>query len=222
MLQHLDHLWSSLFNAPVLYADDLPTTFGVRHAWFVRSEYRSPIMNELNALRLRCHQKSLLVQSFFRDAVHSMNSNASIQRRITFIRRQHYTINGTMRIIGRRLLNEKQLIESTRRAFPDMIVKGVIMENMLQKEQISIMQRSNVVIGMHGAGMINVAFMHPEGIVIEIFPRIKRRYGYRNICAYLGIEYHEYRQGRDKGLLMDKVIDVHDWNMYVKRVMHRK
>ena len=219
--QKLDSLWSSLFNATVLYSDDLPTPFSVHNSWFVRSEYRSPIMHELDAHSLRCHRKSVMIQSFFSDAIHAMGARASIEQRITFIRRQHYQVKGKYRTIGRRLVNENKIIKSTRRAFPHMIVEGVFMEGLEQRQQISLMQRSKFVIGMHGAGMVNVGFMNSGGVVIEIFPRLKRRYGYRNICAYLGIEYHEYRGGIDRGPLMDKIIDVYQWDTYLRQFYSR-
>jgi hypothetical protein len=215
IVQNLDNLWSSLFRANVLYTEDLPDKFFVKRAWFVRSEYRSPIMRELDSTYLSCNRRSNMIKSFFSDAVNALSASNKMQEQITFIKREFYKVKGKSRQIGRRLLNEDKIIEATQNLFPDIKINQVLMENLSQREQVAIMQKSKVVIGMHGAGMVNVGFMHPGATVIEIFPKFKRRYGYRNLCAYLGIKYHEYRGGIDNRN-MDKTLNANEWEKYVR------
>ncbi|KAF1788223.1 Glycosyltransferase AER61, uncharacterized [Phytophthora cactorum] len=71
---------------------------------------------------------------------------------------------------------------------------------MTMYDQMKAMLDSDVEIGMHGAGMFNVLWTRPETLVIEIFPRRRFRWGYRNICQYIGCKWHDFRRGRDIGI----------------------
>ena len=93
----------------------------------------------------------------------------------------------------------------------------LLMENLSQKEQIHEMHTSTIVIGMHGAGMANIGFMRSKSYVIEIFPKTKRRWGYRNMCQYLDIHYEDYRGGTD-GLRNSKIIPT-AWIQYLRAAL---
>ncbi|MEN9201850.1 MAG: glycosyltransferase 61 family protein [Thermostichus sp. DG_1_6_bins_120] len=47
---------------------------------------------------------------------------------------------------------------------------SVQLEKLSLAEQIALMQGAEVVIGLHGAGLTNIAFCRPQTLVIEIFP----------------------------------------------------
>ena len=95
------------------------------------------------------------------------------------------------------------------------------MEDMTQFEQIQVMRNTDVAIGMHGAGMVNVGFLKPDvSRVVEIFPRNKRRWGYRNLCYYLNIRYSDYRAGKDRG--PHKHIDLTDWAIFIRNFVAQK
>ncbi|KAG6975423.1 hypothetical protein JG688_00002403 [Phytophthora aleatoria] len=91
---------------------------------------------------------------------------------------------------------------------------------MTMYDQMKAMLDSDVVIGMHGAGMVNVLWTRPETLVIEIFPRRRFRWGYRNICQYIGCKWHDFRRGRDIGIHssdpndMDKFISYPEWKSF--------
>ncbi|EQC27843.1 hypothetical protein SDRG_14425 [Saprolegnia diclina VS20] len=64
-------------------------------------------------------------------------------------------------------------------------------------DQIALIADSRVIIGMHGAGLSNVLFAAAHAYVIEIFPLLTEKFGYRNLCQYLGLEYIAVRDGID-------------------------
>ncbi|KDO31477.1 hypothetical protein SPRG_04092 [Saprolegnia parasitica CBS 223.65] len=64
-------------------------------------------------------------------------------------------------------------------------------------DQIALIAESRVIIGMHGAGLANVLFAAAHAYVIEIFPLLTEKFGYRNLCQYLGLEYVAVRDGFD-------------------------
>ncbi|KAG2512470.1 hypothetical protein JM16_007663 [Phytophthora kernoviae] len=92
--------------------------------------------------------------------------------------------------------------------------------NMAIHDQIRVMLDSDVVIGMHGAGMVNVMWTRPKTLVVEIFPRARYRWGYRNLCQYLGCRWYDFRQGRDVRIHtsdpndMDKQIPYMTWKSF--------
>lgn len=220
--QPIDHLWSALISgnrSAVRYSRDLPDRFLLRRGYFLTTEYGSPLTRELSTTNPPCLQPSGMIQEFFSEAAQVMAAKARVDpNQIVFIRRQNYVSAGKFRHIGRILLNEERIIKATADALPAYTVRGVLMETMSQRQQIETMQKSQVVIGMHGAGMVNVGFMHPGAnrLVIEIFPRNKRRWGYRNLCHYMNMSYIDYREGQDQGSQGHKLIDVTRWVDFVK------
>ncbi len=66
----------------------------------------------------------------------------------------------------RRVINEAEVLEALR---PWGFVP-VQLEALSLAEQIALMQRAEAVIGIHGAGLTNLAFCQPGTVVIEIFP----------------------------------------------------
>ena len=84
---------------------------------------------------------------------------------------------------------------------------------MAMREQVAAVRAADVIISMHGAGLANLLWARRGTAVVEIFPAEKRRYGYEHLSAMLGLEYAEFRGGRDsafgehKTLLVDELDD---------------
>ena len=76
--------------------------------------------------------------------------------------------------------------------------------------QVALAHSTDVMIGMHGAGMLHVLWLKPGSTVVEIFPKSKRRWGYRNIAHYRDLRYHVVRAGND-GKKESKTIPVKEW-----------
>ncbi|EGZ22828.1 hypothetical protein PHYSODRAFT_253767 [Phytophthora sojae] len=91
---------------------------------------------------------------------------------------------------------------------------------MTMGDQMQTMVESDVVVGTHGAGMVNVMWTRPETLVVEIFPRFRRRWGYRNLCQYLGCSWHEFRGREDVAVRttdpndMDKRLRYEEWKRF--------
>ena len=158
---------------------------------------------------------SLNVLEFFKMCTAKMNAVHQTEKTITFIRRKNYRVKKVMRSLGRILINEEEIIHSTQKIFPEYHVQEVFMETLSQRQQIILMQKTKLAIGMHGAGMVNIGFMNQGAHVIEIFPANKRRWGYRNLCRYLNFSYTEYRRGSDMGPESHKKIHLDDWRNFM-------
>ncbi|VDI08922.1 glycoprotein 2-beta-D-xylosyltransferase [Mytilus galloprovincialis] len=73
--------------------------------------------------------------------------------------------------IKRKIKNEFELLENARRFFPDHNIHGRQMDKLNLKAQLNLISKTNILIGMHGAGMSHVFFLEPGSGVIELFPK---------------------------------------------------
>ncbi|KAK1939007.1 Beta-(1,2)-xylosyltransferase [Phytophthora citrophthora] len=130
------------------------------------------------------------------------------------------------RRVQRMWQNEDEILDKMREEYRDGYRFGecefqsLEFTNMTMHDQMRVMLDSDVVIGMHGAGMVNVMWTRPETLVVEIFPRRRFRWGYRNICQFLGCRWNEFRRGRDVRIHtsdandMDKIISYPEWKSF--------
>ncbi|KAJ0408775.1 hypothetical protein ATCC90586_005526 [Pythium insidiosum] len=136
---------------------------------------------------------------------------------VTVITRQPYQ----GRMVQRKWLNEDAVLDEMRRLYANetntssgasrCVFQSVDFVLLPLQEQMRIAVNSDVIIGMHGAGMVNVLWTRPGTLVVEIFPRNRRRWGYRNLCQFIGCNWHQFRGGRDVGSDSDKTIELREW-----------
>lgn len=100
----------------------------------------------------------------------------------------------TIAILSRRknrlILNENDLLNQLIFRFPDYKVKFVRNEDSNLKEQIQIVRRSKVLIGMHGSILALSMFLQPGSSLIELFPfavPAENYTPYKTLCALSGI-----------------------------------
>jgi glycoprotein 2-beta-D-xylosyltransferase len=185
---------------------------------FAPYETTGPLMQHLNDEE-PC-QRSQLITEFRADALAAMGiptPDPSTKKAITvtIISRRNY---GGRRV-QRRWLNEDEVLAAMREKYPSfngmpIVIQSLEFVDLTLEQQMEISLNSDVVIGMHGAGMVNVLWTRPGTLVIEIFPRFRYRWGYRNICQYIGCDWHEFRGGGDTGMgdnASHKTIYVDPW-----------
>jgi hypothetical protein len=73
-------------------------------------------------------------------------------------------------------------------------------------EQVARFSAASVAVGVHGAGLANMVWMHPGARLVEIVPSTRRKTTYLNIAAELGLGY-DYFLGSDEGRLEAFTID---------------
>lgn len=78
---------------------------------------------------------------------------------------------------GRRLLNEKCIVALID-CYGGRVVK---FEDYSFEDQVNIMSSCKIFVGMHGAGLSNMMFMPPGGVVIELVARRHGLFDYRKI-----------------------------------------
>lgn len=90
-------------------------------------------------------------------------------KRIVIISRPSIDADG--RKLDRRFANETEMTGTAEGVFPKAVVSVVDLGAMSLEEQLQLINQTDLLIGMHGAGMTHALFL-PEGArVIEFFPR---------------------------------------------------
>eukprot|EP00727_Mastigamoeba_balamuthi_P001996 m51a1_g11794 putative fumarate hydratase (961) ;mRNA; f:313758-317679 len=87
------------------------------------------------------------------------------------------------------------------------------------KEQIHRVRGSNILVGMHGAGLVHALFLPDDAAVIEIFPRgYGENHRDRNVARHMGHVYVSYELPSTEG---DRVtIDIPQFKSVLNNVVH--
>jgi hypothetical protein len=88
----------------------------------------------------------------------------------------HITI--LKRTTNRKFFEEREMIYNlTELVEPyGFTVKYIDLEPLTWREQFEIISKTGLLIGMHGSGLTNLLFLHPDATVLEIFPFKTQRY----------------------------------------------
>ncbi|KAH9895529.1 hypothetical protein F4778DRAFT_747202 [Xylariomycetidae sp. FL2044] len=90
----------------------------------------------------------------------------------------------------RRLHNQRSLFAELQRRNPRVRVQMVDFAAMSFSEQVRIARQTDVLVGVHGAGLTHSMFMRKgAGAVVEIQPRGLDHNGFRNVAGKLGLGY---------------------------------
>eukprot|EP01104_Vermistella_antarctica_P019660 TRINITY_DN782_c0_g1_i3.p1 TRINITY_DN782_c0_g1~~TRINITY_DN782_c0_g1_i3.p1 ORF type:complete len:451 (+),score=100.20 TRINITY_DN782_c0_g1_i3:1055-2407(+) len=201
---NFDDLWTTVVgspNHPTLFGRDLkkshPKKTCYRRLIIGLPEYSGPMMKDLDA-GSSCTD-SEMVKAFVEKVVGAYGLDSIPPPkglRITINSRRDY---GGRRL-DRTLANEDEVI----RILQDVTkgqVESVDFAKLDFKQQLTKIRNTNVLVGMHGAGMVHTMFLPEEAIVVEFFPKTKRRFSFRNLAKYTNKIYMNYRAPSDRNPL---------------------
>ena len=86
---------------------------------------------------------------------------------------------------GRNIKNEESIIAMLEK-YDFQIIE---LSQFRYDEKVSIFKNARIVVGLSGAGLVNLMFANPNLKVIEIMPRTSASYLFASISAYLGIRH---------------------------------
>lgn len=115
----------------------------------------------------------------FYNIEHTSNFNKEEPLAITFIDRR----------TKRKLINQDQYIERLKSELPHVDINVVDFATLSFKEQLRIVQDTDILIGVHGAGLTHEMFLQPGSTVVEILPPNVDHKGFRNLANQLGHRY---------------------------------
>jgi glycoprotein 2-beta-D-xylosyltransferase len=187
----LDEVWSTLFDDVVRIGAIATGSLHLDTLVLAPLGYDSPL------LAWRAPQLPL-AEPFRRFvlAAHRLSTDDAPRRpgppRITLVRREDYAAHprnptGSLR---RKLANEGDVLEALRAA-GDVEVRAVALERLPFREQLALMVDTDVLVGMHGAGLSHALFLPARAGLVELFPAdySPRSRHFRRIAEWRGLFY---------------------------------
>lgn len=119
-------------------------------------------------------------------------------------------------IISRKFVRQRKLADDEKilKAFPHIPFKIIYTEKMSYVEQVTCFRNAKIIIGPHGAGLINLVYVTQKPLVIELFPttrKIRDAGAYHQVARALNIDYHllvkEPFNNEQDILITDEIID---------------
>lgn len=166
---NIDPLWNLSFNKIDLIGYQQKPTLYKELVWGMLG-YTSLILHN--------HNKNLpLVDEFHRFILDSVDAGPDKtldcnKLSILFIWRRDYVAHprNPSGVIKRKIKNEMELLQETKNHYPKWNIKGEQLDLYHIKEQIQIISKTDILIGMHGAGMAHAFNLPSHAAVIEFFP----------------------------------------------------
>jgi glycoprotein 2-beta-D-xylosyltransferase len=142
-----------------------------------------------------------LVEDFRRFvlAAHGVDADAPRpggSRRVTLVLREDYRAHahGGVSAAERKFANAEAMIRALA-AMPGVSVRAVAMEALTVGEQVTLASNTDVLVGMHGAGLVHALFLPPWAGIVELYPAYcsTRRRHFRRLAAWRGLAYRRWR-----------------------------
>ena len=109
----------------------------------------------------------------------------------------------------RTLINPGSLLEGLRQGFPNATVESMMAEDLPLCDQIKMAHDADVLIGVHGAGMVHGWWLQDHALLFELVPRSQvSNPSFKMLSALTGKRYYDY--GNVKGGEMEVIVDAND------------
>jgi hypothetical protein len=123
------------------------------------------------------------IPHIFKDAVHYLKANAlkgqsapSVDQSVYISRRD---------AVSRPLINNAELEAGLVQSGFDIVATG----ELTLRAQIALFANAKIVVGQHGAGLINAIFCEPGAVLIEIFPEYMLQAHFWTTASLVGVRY---------------------------------
>ncbi|CAG8044581.1 unnamed protein product [Penicillium salamii] len=87
------------------------------------------------------------------------------------------------------LLDHTEYLEDLGSAFPDILIQEFDFATISFEDQLEIVQKTNILVGVHGAGLTHAMFLPPRSTVVEIIPDKVDNRAYENLASLMGHSY---------------------------------
>ncbi|XP_060596302.1 uncharacterized protein LOC132750353 [Ruditapes philippinarum] len=111
----------------------------------------------------------VLLKTSYRRITHPINC---YNLTITIVLRRDYVAHprNPSGKVGRKIANEIELLNKVSIAFRNHSVRGIQLDHYTVDEQIRLTSQTDILVGMHGAGLSHVLFIPKHASLIELFP----------------------------------------------------
>lgn len=190
----LDETWRTLFGDVRRIATFPRATYGLDTLVLTTLGWDSPLL-DFDAWALP------LVEDFRRFFLEAHGLTADASRvpgplRVTLVLRDDYRAHAKSAPGGvQRKFANAPALETALAAMPDVSVRAVALEQLSVREQLARIVESDVLVGMHGAGLTHALFLPPWAGVVELYPSYvsTRLRHFRRLAAWRGLAYRRWR-----------------------------
>ncbi|KAH3794374.1 EGF domain-specific O-linked N-acetylglucosamine transferase-like [Dreissena polymorpha] len=95
-------------------------------------------------------------------------------------------------LVQRKFRNELEILSSVKVAIPLSTVTTLVLEEMSMREQLSVMANTDILIGMHGAGLTHVLFVPDHAVLFELFPNHHSQEIYKHFRTFSKWRFLKY------------------------------
>jgi glycoprotein 2-beta-D-xylosyltransferase len=187
----LDAVWSGLFGDVVRIGALGPAAIRLDTLALAPLGYDSPLLAwRARALPLAAEFRRFVLERHGLPGADGPRRPGPLQ--VTLVRREDYAAhprNPTGRV-QRKLANEPVLLQVLR-TLADVEVRAVALERLPFGEQLALVAATDVLVGMHGAGLTHALFLPPWAGLVELFPDYfsPRSRHFRRIAEWRGLFY---------------------------------
>ena len=110
---------------------------------------------------------------------------------VVILRKNHSWKSGNRKYFERALSNSKELLNGLREAFPSTNVTAIYMEDLPICGQIRYAHNADVLMGVHGAGLVHLWWIQEEALMFEFVPKYKiSNPTFKVLSALVGRNYY--------------------------------
>ncbi|KAK5689534.1 hypothetical protein LTR97_012874 [Elasticomyces elasticus] len=104
---------------------------------------------------------------------------------------KHTSLTLTMidRKTTRMLFDQDSLFTALQARFPDVTMRLVDFSKLSFRQQLQIARSSDILVGVHGAGLTHGMFLKPSSSIVEILPPTLAYKGFKNMARFCGLSY---------------------------------
>lgn len=188
-------LWTSLFNS-VEKLSPFPMVSYHRKMLWNRLGYDSELLIFSDPSLPYVEEFREFVLGGFNTSLTKLTNPANCTSlRILLLSRTDYN----HRQISRKISNEDELLEAMTKQYPSFKIVKIRLEEFNLKEQFNQIAQTDILIGMHGAGLTHALFLPPHAAVIELLPDYFRlAYGhFEGISRWRKLKYKRWKGTAD-------------------------
>ena len=166
----LEDLWYILFGKITRY-QYIPMDNSYKTLIWNIFGYESPMNNQnLPSLPYLAEFQDFILHSF---NIHPVSTYDCKRLNITIIYRRDFMSHPEKEsaLVYRKFYNNTELTAEVKSAFPSHNVRGLFLEYFSVKEQLKVIAGTDILVGMHGAGMTHIMFLPSHAGCFEIFPK---------------------------------------------------
>jgi hypothetical protein len=189
----LDDTWDILFGKISRYNAIHPDNLYKALIWSMygyESLLNAPSLQKLPYLS---EFRDFIFQSFNIHPYQPLNCN---RIKVTVILRRDYESHPelTNQVVYRKFHNDSEILQIIRSAFQGHEVRGIYLETFTMKEQIQIMSQTDILVGMHGAGLSHILFLPKHAGCFEIFPNYQEDFiFFKAFSRWRGTKYIQWK-----------------------------